>query len=66
MVIGCQRRTVVRERHGAKLDDNSAERLVASAIWNREDPRFLDTVYPLFSIYYSVVCCFLGVTFVLL
>ena len=38
---------------------NSAERLVASAIINQEDPRILDTVYmtsPTFFIYYSVVC----------
>ena len=48
--IGCQGQTIVRERHGAELDDSSAECLVASAIWNREDPRFLDIVYPSFSI----------------
>ena len=40
----CQGQTVVRERHRAKLDGNSAKRLVASAICNREDPH-LDTVY---------------------
>ena len=35
------------ERHGAKslTARNSAERLVASPIWNRENLRFLDTVY---------------------
>ena len=33
------------ERHGAKLDGNSAERLVASAIWSQEGPRFLGIVY---------------------
>ena len=36
---------------------NSAERLAASSISNREDPRFLDTIYP-FSICYSMVCRF--------
>ena len=58
--IGCHGRTVVMERHGAKLDGNSTECLMASAIWNREDPR-LDTVYmvsPSFYIYNSVVCRF--------
>ena len=56
--IGCQGRTVVRERHGAKLDGNSAERLVGSAIWNQENPRFLDAVYmvsPSNTIHYSMV-----------
>ena len=45
-VIGCQGRSVVGEHHGAKslTARNSAERLGASAIRNREDPRFLDTV----------------------
>ena len=57
----CQGRTVGGERHGASslTARNSAERLVASVIRNREDPHFLDTVYmasPLFFIYYSVVC----------
>ena len=38
---------VVKERFGAKSVRvrNFAERLVASAIWIREDPRFLDAVY---------------------
>ena len=38
----CQGRTVAKERHRAKslMAKNSAERLVASAIWNRENPRF--------------------------
>ena len=56
-VIGSQGWTVVRERHGAKslTARNSTERLVASVIWSRENPRFLDTVYPSF-IDYSVVC----------
>ena len=47
-VIGYQGRSVVGERHGAKnfTARNSAERLVTSAIRSREDPRFLDIVYP--------------------
>ena len=45
--IGCQGPTVVGEPHGANswTARNSAEHLVTSAIRNREDPRFLDTVY---------------------
>ena len=48
----------VNERHGAKslTERNSAERLMASVIWNREDPRFLDIVYAFFFAGYSVVC----------
>ena len=54
-------RTVVKKRHGASslAARNSTEHSVASVIRNREDPRFLDTVYiasPPFFIYYSVVC----------
>ena len=49
----------VGERHGAKLDGKEAvERLAASAISNREDPRFLDTAYPSFFICYNMVCRF--------
>ena len=35
---------------------NSVERLMASVIWSRENPRFLDIVYPSFVTDYSVVC----------
>ena len=54
-------RTVVEKRHEASslTARNSAEHLLASVIRNREDPRFLDTVYmasPPFFVYYSVVC----------
>ena len=47
-VIGCQGQSIVEERHGAKSSTarNSAKRLVANAIGNRPDPRFLDIVYP--------------------
>ena len=46
-VTGCQGRSAVGKRHGAKnlAARNSVERLVASAIRNREDPRFLDIFY---------------------
>ena len=37
---------------GSELDDNSAER---RAIGSREDPRFLDTVYPSSFIDYRLV-----------
>ena len=45
-VIGCHGRSVVGERLGAKnlTTRNSAERLVASAISTRTDPRFMDIV----------------------
>ena len=68
----CQgREPVVEERHGVSslTARNSVERLVASVIRNREDPRFLGTVYiasPPFFIYYSVVCWFKSVALVLL
>ena len=38
---------------GSELDGNSTER---RAIWSREDPRFLDTVYLSSLADYSVVC----------
>ena len=46
-VTGCQGRSAVGKRHEAKslAARNSAERLVASAIRNREDPRFLDIFF---------------------
>ena len=56
-VVGSQGRSVVGECHGAKslTARNSAERLVASAIRNREDLRFLDIVHTAkpFNIIYS-------------
>ena len=57
-VIGSLRRSEVRERHGAKslTARNSAEHLVASVIWSRADPRFLDTVRTSLFTDYSVVC----------
>ena len=65
--IGCQGWTVVGKRHGAKslAARTSTERLVASAISNREDPRFLDIVYLSF-IYHSMVCWFQSLALVLL
>ena len=49
---------VVGERHGTKPDGNFTERLVASVISSREDPRFLGIVYPSSFVYYCVVCQF--------
>ena len=58
-VNGCQGRTDVRECHGGRssIARNSAERLVASAIWSWEDPPFSGTSstssQPSFHIYYE-------------